>query len=163
MSPVNAFHRITRKQDRLFDTLRDPRAVKAAAQPGTATDFDALKGAKYSLLVTSRRSGEPVATPVWFGLHDGRVYARTLVDAGKVKRLAAGSARAYSSLRRSRQPRRSARGGRWRVLRPEGNQLAESALNSHYGWGRRLYERIGSTLGVQTVNLEITPGGNQSD
>ena len=87
MSPVNAFHRITRKQDRLFDTLRDPRAVKAAAQPGTATDFDALKGAKYSLLVTFRRSGEPVATPVWFGLHDGRVYARTLVDAGKVKRL----------------------------------------------------------------------------
>jgi PPOX class probable F420-dependent enzyme len=39
------------------------------------------------LLVTFRRSGEPVPTPVWFGLHEGRVYVESLADAGKVKRL----------------------------------------------------------------------------
>jgi hypothetical protein len=50
-----------------------------------------------------------------------------------------------------------------RVLSPDENELAESALDSHYGWGRRLYERIGSALGVQTVYLEIKSGGVASD
>jgi hypothetical protein len=49
------------------------------------------------------------------------------------------------------------------VLRPEGNQLAEYGWDSHYGWGRRLYDGIGTRLGVQTVYLEITRGGAASD
>jgi hypothetical protein len=55
--------------------------------------------------------------------------------------------------------------GDWvgRVLRAEENQLAESALDSNYGRGRRLYERIGSTLGVQTVYLEVTAVGTAPD
>ncbi|MBV9807707.1 MAG: hypothetical protein JO286_11020 [Solirubrobacterales bacterium] len=35
--------------------------------------------------------------------------------------------------------------------------MAEAALDRHYGSRRRLYEGIGSKLGVQTVYIEITP------
>ena len=48
-------HRISRKQDRLLDRLRDPSAAGAAGLPGTADTFGALIGEEYALLVTFRR------------------------------------------------------------------------------------------------------------
>ena len=87
MEPLGLAHRISRKQDRLLDRIRDPSAAGAASFPGTADTFDALISEEYALLVTFRRSGEPVPTPMWFGLRDGCVYVESLADAGKVKRL----------------------------------------------------------------------------
>ena len=68
-------------------TVSGTPAADAAGFPGTADTFDALIGEEYALLVTLRRSGEPVPTPVWFGLRDSCVYVESLADAGKVKRL----------------------------------------------------------------------------
>ena len=76
-----------RKQDRLLNRLRDPRAGRASGRLGRAATFDALQGAEYALLVTFRRSADPVPTAMWFGLYGRRVHVRSLVDAGKVKRL----------------------------------------------------------------------------
>jgi len=47
--------------------------------------------------------------------------------------------------------------GRARILGREEEPRAESALDAHYGLGRRLYEGAGSRLGVETVPLEIAP------
>ncbi|MFO7194044.1 MULTISPECIES: PPOX class F420-dependent oxidoreductase [Thermocrispum] len=56
--------------------------------------MERLRGHKYVLLTTYRKSGTPVSTPVWF-VHDpddGRkVYVWSARDAGKVKRIRAGS------------------------------------------------------------------------
>ena len=49
--------------------------------------FEHLRGHKYCLLVTYKRSGEPVPTPVWFGLGDGELYVRSEADVAKVKRI----------------------------------------------------------------------------
>lgn len=49
--------------------------------------FEALEEPKYANLTTFRKSGEPVPTPVWFAMVDGRVYVQTGVDSGKVKRI----------------------------------------------------------------------------
>lgn len=49
--------------------------------------FRALEGHKYVNLTTFRRSGEPVTTPVWFALVDGRLYVETGPESGKVKRM----------------------------------------------------------------------------
>ena len=87
MNTFGLAHRISRRQDRLLDRLRDRRADEAAGLPGTADTFAALISEEFALLVTFRRSGEPVPTPVWFGLHDGRLYVESLADAGKVTRL----------------------------------------------------------------------------
>jgi uncharacterized protein len=42
---------------------------------------------KYIALTTFRRNGTGVATPVWFGEDDGKLYVMTRGDMGKVKRI----------------------------------------------------------------------------
>ena len=48
-----------------------------------------ILAARYVSLVTFRRDGREVATPVWFAEHAGRLYAYSRRDAGKVKRIRA--------------------------------------------------------------------------
>ena len=49
--------------------------------------FAALRGHKYISLVTFRRNGQAVPTPVWFAEQDGRLYIMTRSDSWKYKRL----------------------------------------------------------------------------
>jgi PPOX class probable F420-dependent enzyme len=49
--------------------------------------FDALRRATYIDLVTYRKSGVPVHTPVWFAEEDGKLYVMTRPDSGKAKRI----------------------------------------------------------------------------
>jgi PPOX class probable F420-dependent enzyme len=49
--------------------------------------FAPLHNAKYIDLVTYRKSGAPVHTPVWFAEQDGKLYVRSRTDSGKVKRI----------------------------------------------------------------------------
>ena len=46
-----------------------------------------LAGERYLSLVTFRRDGREVATPIWFAEDAGALVAFTLRDSGKVKRL----------------------------------------------------------------------------
>ncbi len=47
----------------------------------------AVAGRKYISLTTFRKSGAGVATPVWFGEEDGKLYVMTRSDMGKTKRI----------------------------------------------------------------------------
>ncbi len=49
--------------------------------------FDSLRRQSYIDLVTYRKSGAPVHTPVWFAEHDGKLYVMTRSDSGKAKRI----------------------------------------------------------------------------
>ena len=150
-------HRISRKQDRLLDRLRDRRAAAAAGFPGTADTFSVLVGSEYALLVTFRRSGEPVPTPVWFGLHEGCVYVESLADAGKVKRLRHDRRVWLAPCTVRGRPKGPFADGVGRILGPAEEETAELALDRHYGLRRRLYVRLGTRLGVRSVYLELTP------
>ena len=46
-----------------------------------------IHGQKYISLGTFRKSGVKVATPVWFGEDDARLYVMTRSDMGKTKRI----------------------------------------------------------------------------
>lgn len=46
-----------------------------------------LKDASYISLSTQKKSGDSVATPVWFSQEDDTIYIFSASDAGKVKRL----------------------------------------------------------------------------
>ena len=48
---------------------------------------NAIRAQKYISLKTFRKSGFPVATPVWFGEQDGKLYVMTRSDMGKTKRI----------------------------------------------------------------------------
>ena len=47
----------------------------------------ALRAQKYISLTTFRKTGAAVATPVWFGEQDGKLYVMTLSKMGKAKRI----------------------------------------------------------------------------
>jgi hypothetical protein len=47
----------------------------------------AIQGKKYISLTTLRKTGVGVATPVWFGEDDGKLYVMTRSDMGKTKRI----------------------------------------------------------------------------
>lgn len=49
--------------------------------------FDALANQQFMNLITQRKSGADVATPVWFVQEDDRLYVMTGSNAGKVKRI----------------------------------------------------------------------------
>jgi PPOX class probable F420-dependent enzyme len=48
---------------------------------------DAIHGQKYISLTTFRKNGLGVATAVWFGEEDGKLYVMTRSDMGKTKRI----------------------------------------------------------------------------
>jgi uncharacterized protein len=156
--------RIVKLSDRLYDRMRHREAFAAARREPTAQGFDALRGHKYCLLVSFRRSGEPVPTPVWFGLDaEGRLYAHTEADAAKVKRIRANPRVRVAPASVRGRPVGPLAEGTARVLPPGEDARAERAIQSNYGLGRKLYEGMGGPLGMEMVYLEVTavtaPGG----
>jgi uncharacterized protein len=153
---------LVKLSDRFYDRIRDPAAQEAARGEPTARDFQALHGAKYCLLVSYRRSGEPVPTPVWFGLDaEGRLYVRTGADAAKVKRIRANPRVLVVRSNVRGKPAGPIAGGSARVLAAADNERAERALRANYGFERRLYERLFGTSGAPLVYLEVSPVSEQ--
>jgi PPOX class probable F420-dependent enzyme len=141
----------------LYDRMRDPASALAARGGATAQGFDALRGHKYCLLVSYRRSGEPVPTPVWFGLDEaGRVYIRTESDAGKVKRVRANAQVLVGPADVRGKPRGPLAAGSARVLDSYEHARAERILQSNYGVGRRMYEAVLGARGDGNAYLEVT-------
>lgn len=79
--------RIAAVQYAAMDKMRHPKAFEVAGQAPEGHDFCGFEQARQCLLVTFRRSGEPMASPVNFGLETGRLYLRTDASTGKVKRM----------------------------------------------------------------------------
>jgi PPOX class probable F420-dependent enzyme len=104
-----------------------------------AAALETLDRHRYISLVTFRRSGEAVKTPVWLAKRGGRFYVFTAAGSGKVKRL--------KNDQRIRAapcgPRGRLRGG-WieglarRIEDPAIERAAYTALLAKYGWQMRV-------------------------
>ena len=46
-----------------------------------------IQGQKYISLVTFKRDGTPIASPIWFAQIDDKLYVMTRSDSGKYKRI----------------------------------------------------------------------------
>jgi PPOX class probable F420-dependent enzyme len=104
----------------------------------TAAELDRHR---YVSLVTFRRNGAEVATPVWFAEAGGKLYAFTAGESGKVKRLRRSS--------RARIAPCDARGGLHGPWQDAAAQLiteagmieqARVALRAKYGWQLRVFD-----------------------
>jgi PPOX class probable F420-dependent enzyme len=145
--------------DHVYHRIRHPDALSAARGGAGAEGFDGLRGHKYCLLVSFKRSGEPVPTPVWFGL-DGQGHAliRTEAGAAKVRRIRANAHVRLAPATARGKPVGPLADGTARELPAPEHARAEAVLAASYGLGRKLYEGMSGPLGVQTTYLEITPG-----
>ena len=99
-----------------------------------------LAGARYLTLTTFRRSGEPVATPVWFALAGDRAYVVTDDPSGKVKRIRhTARVRVAPSTWRGRAIGGEAAASA-RIIADQAEQAAaERALRERYGWQWRAF------------------------
>jgi len=119
--------------------------------------FSDLGDFRRTLILSFRRDGTPVPTPVWAALDGDRAYVRTERASGKVKRLANDPhvLLAPCTVRgRPLAPPLAARGG---VLRLEEEAEAERVLARSYGAGRELFERSMDALRVDMCYLELVP------
>jgi PPOX class probable F420-dependent enzyme len=144
--------------NRFYDWIRHPAAGSLAGGQQTVAGFDHLEGHKYCLLVTYKRSGEPVPTPVWFGLADGRLYVRSDANAAKVKRIRNDPRSRLAPCTSRGKPLGPPAEGRARILdQQRQSDMAEAALRANYGLGRTIYEGASELLGTKSVYLEVTP------
>ncbi|MCS6802065.1 MAG: PPOX class F420-dependent oxidoreductase [Chloroflexota bacterium] len=120
--------------------------------------FPNLGASPYLSLTTFRRSGEPVATPVWFAREGDRLVLLTRAGAGKLKRIAHTPRVLVAPCDvRGRVTGETAE-GRARLLPPEQAEAARKAILKKYGllgWLFVTLERMRRSS--QTVYFEIRP------
>ena len=127
---------------------------------GASGDFGALEGRKHALVVTFKRSGEAVPTPVWAGVAGGRLYFRSEKRVGKIKRIHANPRVLVAPCDSRGKPLGEAVEGRARVLPAGEESRAEAAIQSNFGLGRRMYEGVAMNLGPEGVYVEVTPAAS---
>ena len=150
---MSVMDRVERASSRFYDAIR---SSKAQDDQATVSGFAHMRGHKYALLVTYKRSGEAVPTPVWFGVDDqGRAYVRTGKLAMKLKRISNNPNVKLAPATVRGKPVGPFAAGTARVVDAAEEEHAERAVQSNYGLFRRLYE--GSAGSMDAFYIEITP------
>jgi len=155
--------RIMAAQYRVFDRVRHPRAFEVAREEGTAHDFEGFEGARQALVVTFKRSGEPVPTPINFGLSaDGRLYFRSEPHVAKIKRLKRDPHVRVCPCNLRGKPRGPMVECTARVLPEVEEERAHSIVESNWRPDVKLLERTYDRIGVPEVYVELSPDGGSS-
>lgn len=110
---------------------------------------------KYLTLETYRKSGAPVATPMWFAEYDQVLYVYSRADAGKVKRI-----RRNPRVRVAPCTARGALRGNWvegtaSFLDEPQAALGHQRLNAKYGWVKRIGDVISGLRKRERVVMAI--------
>lgn len=144
---------LTRIENRFLDWARSPRAQEVATQPATGS-IDDFRGRKYCVLLTYKKNGDAVPSPLWFGVGNGKLYAHTM--GFKVKRIERDPrVRIAPSTFRGR-PKAAPIEGTARILESGDEAEAEKHIAANYGIERRLYYRLFGQMGAG-VYVEVTP------
>jgi PPOX class probable F420-dependent enzyme len=146
--------RLGRASDRFYDRMRSSRAAHIGEADPTGSLQD-LRGKKYCVVVTYKRSGEAVPSPLWFGTGNGKVYFQTGATTAKVKRIKRNPQVRVAPTTSRGRPLAAPFVGTARVVLSEEEAEAERWLRANYGLGRRLYSLFGER--VATVYVEVTP------
>lgn len=150
--------RIMAAQYKVYDRMRHRRAFEIAREEGTAKDFESLRKARQCLVVTFRRSGEPVPTPVNFGLSDdGRLYFRSEPHVAKIKRLKRDSHVRVCACNLRGKPRGSLVEATARVLPESETERANAIVEANWRLDMKIFERSYDRIGVPEVYVEVTP------
>lgn len=135
-----------------------PPGMRSIAEVPRTGAVGELCAHKRTLLVTFRRSGVPVPTPVWAAEADGRFYVRSERTAGKIKRLRNDARVLVAPCTVRGKPLGAPLEASATVVSAERERIAEQALVRRYGLGRALFEWAFDRLRIDMCYLEIVPG-----
>ncbi|MEU7629749.1 PPOX class F420-dependent oxidoreductase [Nocardia sp. NPDC049220] len=121
----------------------------------------AIAEADYVLLTTFRKDGTPVGTAVWAVAENDKLYAWTVTDSWKVKRLRRNSAVTLQPCTAAGKPHGEVVEGTGRILDADGTERVRKLLRRKY-WLTAPLVILGSNLRrgkSGTIGIEITPIG----
>lgn len=122
----------------------------------TSQEIASLEGGNYMSFSTLKKSGDYVATPVWFAPEGGSYYLFSAGNAGKVKRL-----RNFSQCRAAPCTVSGSVKGNWIegqafVLdQPDEIDTALAALRRKYGWQMRMTDMLSKLSGKMAARSYI--------
>jgi uncharacterized protein len=117
-----------------------------------------VRGAKRTLVVTFRRDGTPVPTPVWAAYAGGAFYVRSERSAGKLKRLRNDARVLLAPCTVRGKPLGAPLEARGFLVAHEDELSAERALAERYGLGRECFERTMDIMRIEMCYLRFEPG-----
>ncbi len=139
--------------DRFYGHLLHPQARGLALGAGRPASGVRMGGSRYLLLVSFRRDGRAVATPLWFAEIDGVLCARTGRESGKAKRIRRQGCVLIAPCNWRGRPRGAVARAQARILDHDDTAVAERALTARYGVVRRVYSRLVPTR--DAVYIEV--------
>jgi PPOX class probable F420-dependent enzyme len=134
-----------------------PRGARLISEAPRSGSIAGLGSCKRTLLVSYRRDGTPVPTPVWAAPAGGALYVRSERGSGKVKRLRRDARVLIAPCTVRGRPLGDPLEASAAVLGPEEELFAEQVLAGRYGFGRALFERAMDLLQVDMCYLRLTP------
>ncbi|NJN18437.1 MAG: PPOX class F420-dependent oxidoreductase [Oscillochloris sp.] len=117
--------------------------------------FRNLQGQQYMNLITIRKSGAKVSTPVWFAVDGDRCYVVSQDNAGKVKRIRNNPQVEFEPSDGRGQSRGPSSSGRAVILDQSAAAPADNALRAKYGWMYRAFGLFWRVRRITAVYLEI--------
>lgn len=123
-----------------------------------AMGFDGMARARAIMLTTFRRSGEPVGTPVWLVVEEGRILLTTTAASGKVKRIRNDPRVTVAPCTQFGRVTGPVRDARARLMGREETEAALAAIRGRYGLMDRFFSFVNRLQGeTEEVGVEITP------
>ena len=122
----------------LYDRVRHADAARAGSEAPVEGPFP---DTEYVLVVTFRRDGTPMPTPVWAAWDGDRLVFRTEEDTHKVRRLRHTAQVRVAPCTVRGRPTGPPVEGVARIVGPD-DPAGERALTKKYGLQRRFYERF---------------------
>jgi len=121
--------------------------------------FSAFEKYQYMNLVTFRKSGAAVSTPVWFVNEDNRLVVYTSPTSGKIKRIRNNSRVTVAPSNQSGKPFGSAVPACAHIIQGALAERAEQSMRRKYGVMYRVFGWLTKlrTKEVTRVLIEITP------
>jgi uncharacterized protein len=145
----------------LMKAMRSRQAMEAARLPATGEDFEELRSFRQAIVVTHRRSGEPMPTPINHAISDdGRLYFRSEPHVGKMKRIRNNRRVLVVPSTFRGKPRGAAVEGIARELSRAEAKRAFELIKSNWGAVMRPYERGLDLFGVPEVYVEVVPAAH---
>jgi uncharacterized protein len=113
------------------------------------------------VLVTFKRSGEAIPSPINHGCADGKVYVRTDASTGKVKRIRNNSHVVVVPSGFRGKPKGQAVAGLARILTESEHEHADKVIAANWSLPMKLFERSldkgGEAFGIPVAYIEIKP------
>ena len=145
-------------QNRFLDSIRHKDAFEIAKQPGTIGDFSSFRGKRQALLVTFKRSGDAVPSPVNFGLSGaGLLYFRCDPGSAKVKRMKNNARVRVCACSFRGKPLGPLVEGTARILDGAEAERARAIVAANWDLFNRIFEGAVDRMNVPITFVEVRP------